>query len=145
MRPFPPRICLAIYQPTFSGALFAHTPFALGVGAGAPEGSGGSFCLPYTGRSEVIIKLEGWDLMARGWESKQVEAQIESSREPQHHSRRRQSADEQERQRERQTLLLSRAYIQHQIKSSASSRYTEGLNKALEEIEKKLAGLSEAQ
>ena len=83
--------------------------------------------------------------MARGWESKQVEAQIESAREPQHDSRIRQSADEQDRQREKQTLLLSRAYIQHQIKSSVSSRYTEALNKALEEIEKKLAGISEAQ
>ena len=89
--------------------------------------------------------MEGWDFMARGWESKQVEAQIESAREPQPDSRTGQSADERQRQREKQTLLLSRAYIQHRIESSASSRYTEALNKALEEIEKKLAGLSEAQ
>jgi ribosomal protein L20 len=82
--------------------------------------------------------------MARGWESKQVEAQIESAREPQHDSRPAQSADEQHKQREKQTLLLSRAYIQHQIKSSASSRYTEALNKALEEVERKLAELSQA-
>jgi ribosomal protein L20 len=83
--------------------------------------------------------------MARGWESKQVEAQIESAREAQHVGSAERSTDGQQRERERQTLLLSRAYIQRQIESSANSRYTEALNKALEEIDRKLATLSEAR
>jgi hypothetical protein len=52
------------------------------------------------------------------------------------------SADDKEAERERQNLLLSRAYIQHQIESSSNNRYTESLNKALEEIERKIAGLA---
>jgi len=52
------------------------------------------------------------------------------------------SADDKEAEREKQNLLLSRAYIQHQIESSSNNRYTESLNKALEEIERKLAALS---
>jgi hypothetical protein len=82
--------------------------------------------------------------MARGWESKQVEAQIESARDPQHGSSLDRSPDAQQKQREREKLLLSRAYIQHQIEASANSRYTEALNSALEEIERKLAALPDA-
>jgi len=82
--------------------------------------------------------------MARGWESKQVEAQIESSRDPQHGPPAEQSPDAQQTEREKQTLLLSRAYIQHRIQSSGNSRYIESLNKALEEINRKLTELSQA-
>jgi len=80
--------------------------------------------------------------MARGWESKQVEAQMEESREKRGTPRREASADERSSERERQSLLLSRAYIRRQIESSANSRYTESLNQALEEIERKLSALS---
>lgn len=80
--------------------------------------------------------------MARGWESKQVESQMEDGREKQPASGGARSADDKEAEREKQNLLLSRAYIQHQIESSSNNRYTESLNKALEEIERKLTGLS---
>lgn len=80
--------------------------------------------------------------MARGWESKQVESQMEDGREKQPASGGERSADDKEAEREKQNLLLSRAYIQHQIESSSNNRYTESLNKALQEIERKLAGLS---
>jgi ribosomal protein L20 len=86
----------------------------------------------------------GLRFMARGWESKQVEAQIESARETQRGPSDERSAAGQQRQREKQTLLLSRACIQHRIESSGNSRYTESLNKALEEIDRKLAELSRA-
>jgi len=80
--------------------------------------------------------------MARGWESKQVESQMEDGREKQPVTGDAKSADDKEAEREKQNLLLSRAYIQHQIESSSNNRYTESLNKALEEIERKLAGFS---
>ena len=79
--------------------------------------------------------------MARGWESKQVESQMEDGREKQPVTGTK-SADDKEAEREKQNLLLSRAYIQHQIESSSNNRYTESLNKALEEIERKLTDLS---
>lgn len=48
---------------------------------------------------------------------------------------------EKKKQRERDSLKLSRAYVQQQIESSTNERYTESLRKALEEIEQKLARL----
>jgi ribosomal protein L20 len=80
--------------------------------------------------------------MARGWESKQVESQMEDGREKHPAGGAARSADDKETEREKQNLLLSRAYIQHQIESSSNSRYIESLNKALEEIERKLAALA---
>lgn len=82
--------------------------------------------------------------MARGWESKQVESQMDDAREKHDPSGGEATVDGQKMQREKQNLLLSRAYIQHQIELSANSRYTESLNKALEELERKLSELSES-
>lgn len=81
--------------------------------------------------------------MARGWESKQVESQMDDAREKHDSGGGEMTLDGQKVQREKQNLLLSRAYIQHQIESSGNSKYTESLNKALEEIERKLSNLSE--
>jgi ribosomal protein L20 len=80
--------------------------------------------------------------MARGWESKQVELQIESGRQKEPAANYEASADDKKAEREKQNLLLSRAYIRHQIESASNSRYAESLNKALDEIERKLADLS---
>ena len=80
--------------------------------------------------------------MARGWESKQVESQMDDAQEKHGTAGTEASPDDRNAEREKQNLLLSRTYIQHQIESSANARYTESLNKALEEIERKLADLS---
>lgn len=80
--------------------------------------------------------------MARGWESKQVESQMDDAREKHDPGGGEATPDGQKLQREKQNLLLSRAYIQHQIELSANSRYTESLYKALEELERKLSELS---
>jgi len=79
--------------------------------------------------------------MARGWESKSVEAQMESAREEPTTGARQLSSDDKSAARERQNLLLSRAYISQQILSSTNDRYTESLRKALEEVERKLGEL----
>lgn len=78
--------------------------------------------------------------MARGWESKSVESQMESASNEQGGSGPELSADEKNKKREQQTLLLSRAYLLQQINSSTSSRYTESLQQALKEIDARLAG-----
>jgi hypothetical protein len=83
-------------------------------------------------------------IMARGWESKSVESQQEAAHadgtRASGGSNGNASADK-ETQRERQGLLLSRAYLLQRIESSSNDRYTESLRKALTEIEQKLARL----
>jgi hypothetical protein len=80
--------------------------------------------------------------MARGWESKSVESQMESKQEsPVQSSSQPATDDAKKHQRERQGLLLSRTYILRQIESSSHERYTESLRQALSEIEQKLARL----
>lgn len=80
--------------------------------------------------------------MARGWESKQVELQMENGRQKEPAVNDETSAEDKKAEREKQNLLLSRAYIRHQIESTSNSRYAESLNKALDEIEGELADLS---
>jgi len=80
--------------------------------------------------------------MARGWESKSVEAQMESANQSQPAEEKRAlTDDEKKRKRERDGLKLSRTYLLHQIASSTSERYTETLRNALGEIDQKLAQL----
>jgi hypothetical protein len=80
--------------------------------------------------------------MARGWESKSVEAQMETANDGQSSgSKPPLTDDEKKTQRERDSLKLSRAYVLHQIESSTNERYTESLRKALGEIEEKLSQL----
>jgi hypothetical protein len=80
--------------------------------------------------------------MARGWESKSVESQIESAKDGITSGSEPQSTDKQKRvQRERQGLLLSRTYLLRRIESSSNERYTQSLRQALEEIDQKIAKL----
>lgn len=80
--------------------------------------------------------------MARGWESKSVEAQMESARNDSSKTAQPLTGDEKKLERERQNLLLSRSYVQHQIESSGSERYKESLQQALNEIDQKLSRLN---
>ncbi len=80
--------------------------------------------------------------MARGWESKSVESQMESAKELTSGAGRRElTSKEKETQRLRQGLLLSRTYVLRQIEASSSQRYKESLQRALSEIDQKLAKL----
>jgi hypothetical protein len=81
--------------------------------------------------------------MARGWESKSVEAQMENAHDNQIQGAKQPVTDEErKRKRERDGLKLSRAYVLHQIEASTNQRYVETLRKALDEIEQKLAELN---
>jgi hypothetical protein len=80
--------------------------------------------------------------VARGWESKSVEDQIESAREnaaaPTHL---RKNPDEQARDRERELLRLQRINIQQKFDASENPRYREQLTRALAELDAKLSKL----
>jgi hypothetical protein len=82
--------------------------------------------------------------MARGWESKSVESQVESA---QNDSKGPGQSDDghepkdKKLARERQGLLLSRSYLLHRIEASSNERYTESLRQALKDIDDKLAQL----
>jgi hypothetical protein len=82
--------------------------------------------------------------MARGWESKSVESQMESA---QHDGgavdAKAKAGDAKKNHRERQGLLLSRTYVLRKIDSSSNERYIQSLRQALKDIDQKLAQLSE--
>jgi hypothetical protein len=80
--------------------------------------------------------------MARGWESKSVESQMESAKNDAGSSHSSPSAatdGAKKAQRDRQNLLLSRAYVIRQIESSTNERYTQSLRQALSDLDRKLA------
>jgi hypothetical protein len=80
--------------------------------------------------------------MAKGWESKAVEDQVE-----QHQSKDREKSRDPltpaqvEFHRRREVLLLSRARVQKDLQSSQNQRYQDQLNRALADIESQLAAL----
>ncbi|MGB2886145.1 MAG: hypothetical protein WBC04_00475 [Candidatus Acidiferrales bacterium] len=82
--------------------------------------------------------------MARGWESKAVEGQIELSGNEQSEGRRQLTPAQMENQRKKQILLLSRTQVVRQIETSRNERYTEQLNRALADIDAQLAELDPA-
>jgi hypothetical protein len=79
--------------------------------------------------------------MARGWESKAVEAQIETVSEIKPRIKRRLSPDEIETVRKRQSLSLSRTRILQEMEQSRNPRYQKILTDALADLDQKLAGL----
>jgi len=82
--------------------------------------------------------------MARGWESKSVEAQIDMA-EPRHYQRgiavKLQEADALDMIRKRESLLLSRTRVVKEISSAQNPRYREVLGKALADLDSNLAKL----
>jgi hypothetical protein len=78
--------------------------------------------------------------MARGWESKSVEAQIElaESRHPARHGPVL-NAVEADRIKKRQSLLLSRTRVVHDLETAHNPRYREILLAALKHLDDKLS------
>jgi hypothetical protein len=78
--------------------------------------------------------------MARGWESKSVAAQIDSAEN--HHHRapkpKSPSADRLVLIRKRETILLSRTRIVHELESAQNPRYRVVLEKALADLDTQL-------
>ena len=84
--------------------------------------------------------------MARGWESKSVESQIESAGNEKSVLKTNREANqpnpsEVERIRKKENLLLSRTRVLHQIESVQNPRYRSMLDRALVDLNAQLAEL----
>lgn len=80
--------------------------------------------------------------MARGWESKAVELQMESSQPGrQEAARQRLTREAAAAIRKTETLLLARAHLQNQVHASQHPRHRVMLQSALADLEKQLEDL----
>jgi hypothetical protein len=77
--------------------------------------------------------------MARGWESKSVEAQMEAAAENDGHGTPAVSPAELERKRFRQGLLLQRARVVQQLESAQNPNHRKMLESALADLDARLA------
>jgi hypothetical protein len=81
--------------------------------------------------------------MARGWESKSIESQIESAEQQRHRSSGPQPSPEQAaRARERASLELSRKRVLADIAAARHPRHRETLEAALKFLDDKIANLN---
>ena len=76
--------------------------------------------------------------MARGWESKSVEAQQAEASEKPAEFRQPMSAAEAARWREKENLRLSRQRVLHQLEASQNPRHRKLLEEALADLDEKL-------
>jgi hypothetical protein len=80
--------------------------------------------------------------MARGWESKAVEGQVQEFQSKEDRKNKKQvSQDQIETRRKRGVLMLSRARVERQLQSSQGPRYREQLERALADLDAQLAQL----
>jgi hypothetical protein len=80
--------------------------------------------------------------MAKGWESKAVENQVQEFEERDHGNGKRQlSAADLELQRRREVLLLSHTRVENELKQSENPRYREQLTRALADIDAQLSAI----
>jgi hypothetical protein len=79
--------------------------------------------------------------MARGWESKSVEAQIEEKEQAIAEPGKTRTPDQVQHIMEKRTLELARAKVAHELASSQNPRYTQMLQRSLSELDKKIAAI----
>ena len=79
--------------------------------------------------------------MARGWESKSVESQIEEAQSRLSVPKNSPTPAEAERNRQRDGLLLSRTRVLHDLEAAHNPRYREILGAALKHLDQKLSDL----
>jgi hypothetical protein len=77
--------------------------------------------------------------MARGWESKSVEQQQEEMSEQRKTVRAPISPDEQQRNRKREGLLLSRKHLTQQLQAAGTPRRRQMLEQAITELDRQLS------
>jgi hypothetical protein len=82
--------------------------------------------------------------MARGWESKSVEEQVQEHHQEKRENTKKQLTPEQlESRRKRQVLLLSRSRVQKDLQASQNQRHRDQLNSALADLDSQIAALTE--
>lgn len=83
--------------------------------------------------------------MAKGWESKSVEAQIEDSTTKAPEQTKPQLTPEQvEARRRKQVLLLARTRVQRDLELSQHQRHTDQLHRALADLDAQLTALDDS-
>jgi molecular chaperone GrpE (heat shock protein) len=83
--------------------------------------------------------------MARGWESKAVESQIEAAESRGSRSRQAQLNAEQLRmERERESIELSRTRVLQDLAAASNPKYRDLLNRSLQYLDEKLKALNAA-
>jgi len=80
--------------------------------------------------------------MARGWESKSVEAQIEESTSEPSRNEAPASAEELESRNKKTDLMLARKHVLQQLERSTSERYSELLRRTLADLDAQIANTS---
>lgn len=84
--------------------------------------------------------------MAKGWESKAVEDQVEDSKTKTPGKTKPQLTPEQiENRRRKQVLLLARTRVQRDLELSQHPRHTDQLNRALADLEAQLSALDDGK
>ena len=84
--------------------------------------------------------------MARGWESKSIEAQIDAAEQQQHRSavlNQRPDPAKLNLIRQKESLLLSRTHVLHELSTAQNPRYKAVLQKALADLDAKLSTIHE--
>lgn len=76
--------------------------------------------------------------MARGWESKSVEEQQAAMSEQRKTTRAPISAEEQQKNRKREGLLLSRQRLSQQLQAACNPRHRQMLEQSIAELERQL-------
>lgn len=77
--------------------------------------------------------------MARGWESKAVEEQIQTAREGRPATQTQPNTQQIERERRRDSILLQRRRVLHEIETCTSERHRKTLESGLAYLESQLA------
>lgn len=106
-------------------------------------------CVAFAREGESSIAPVGFKIasynsvMARGWESKSVELQMDAAREKPPSAPNLPLTDQQKTLRQqRENLLMARSDVLHRIESSTNPRYSELLRQALKDLDAKIASLS---
>jgi hypothetical protein len=80
-------------------------------------------------------------MMARGWESKSVEAQIEESFSESSRNRPPASAEELQSRSKKADVMLSRKHVLRQLERSTDERYSALLRRTLADLDARIAAL----
>ncbi len=82
--------------------------------------------------------------MARGWESKAVESQIDAAERRASQSKTvRANAEQLSRQRERESIELSRTRVLHDLAAATNPKYRDLLQRSLQYLDEKLKAFSD--
>jgi hypothetical protein len=91
-------------------------------------------------RAHVVKQVGNYNVgMARGWESKSVEAQMEAAAEQKPVRKSPLSAEQAAQLRRKQRLALARKHVIQQLEATQSARHREMLEQALIELDAQLA------